>query len=156
MGIEIEKKFLIDKDILLKENPNIFDRGIIIEQGYIAKTEDNTVVRIRLANNKGFLTIKSANKGCSRAEFEYEIPFNDAKEMLNTLCTKKIKKTRFLLPIKNHVWEIDIFNGKNKGLIVAEIELNSENELFEIPNWIRKDITNDKQYYNSNLLEIED
>jgi len=155
MAIEIEKKFLIDLDSLKEEHPNILENPIEIKQGYIAKTEDNTVVRVRIANKKGFLTIKGANIGCSRPEFEYEIPYEDALTMLNTLCTKKIIKKRYLLNLNKHTWEIDIFEGKNKGLIIAEIELTNENELFEIPKWIKKEVTNDKKYYNSNLLENE-
>jgi len=153
MGIEIEKKFLIDREKLIAYNSEIFNNGIKIQQGYIAQTEEKTVVRVRLADKKGFLTIKGANIGCSRAEFEYEIPYEDAYKMLNTLCSKRIQKTRYLLPISNHTWEIDVFDNNNEGLIVAEIELDSENEIFDIPNWVTKDITNDKRYYNSNLLE---
>ena len=156
MGIEIERKFLINKERLIEENPSIFNCGIQIQQGYIAKTEDHTVIRIRLADNRGYITIKSANIGSKRAEFEYEIPFNDAQEMLDTLCSKRIKKVRYLLPTKTHTWEIDVFELNNKGLIIAEIELESENELFELPSWIVKDVTNDKQFYNSNLLNKEE
>ena len=148
MALEIERKFLIDREKI--EN---LENGYKIKQGYI-QTKDKTVVRVRVKAKEAFLTIKGENIGATRAEYEYAIPLNDANEMLDTLCTKPIiDKTRYLVQHKNHTWEIDIFHKENEGLIVAEVELESENEIVEFPNWITKEVTNDTRYYNSNLLE---
>jgi adenylate cyclase len=152
MNVEIERKFLIDFDELKREAPLIFQNGINISQGYIAKTDNHTVVRVRVANDKAFLTVKGKNIGATRPEFEYSIPFNDGQEMLETLCDKKIQKTRYLYKIDNHTWEIDVFSGIHKGLIIAEIELSSEDEYFFKPSWLMQEVTYDKKYYNSNLL----
>lgn len=148
MAKEIERKFLIDINKLPK-----LENGISIKQGYI-KTQDKTVVRTRIKNDKAFLTIKSKNKGMIRSEYEYEIPLNDANEMLNNLYSKPIiDKIRYEIKYKNHLWEIDVFHGENDGLIVAEVELENEDENVELPNWIVKEVTNNPKYYNSNLLD---
>ena len=148
MGIEIERKFLINKNKL-----SDLKNGYTIKQGYI-QTIDHTTVRVRIRNKEAFLTIKSKSLGASRLEFEYPIPLQDANEMLNKLChTSRIEKTRYLIKHKGHLWEIDIFEGKNKGLIIAEIELESEDEKFAIPNWVTKEVTDDIKYFNSNLIE---
>ena len=148
MGIEIEKKFLID----ISKLPTL-KNGYQIKQGYI-KTVDHTTVRVRIRDKKAFLTIKGKSIGASRLEFEYSIPLQDANDMLNNLCqTSFIDKTRYLVKYEGHVWEIDIFEGKNKGLVVAEIELESEAEAFTLPSWIIKEVTDDNRYFNSNLIE---
>jgi adenylate cyclase len=156
MGKEIERKFLIKKEKINFEKLN----AINIKQGYIAKTEEKTVVRVRTTETEetkiGYITIKGKNKGSIRDEFEYIIPYNEAKEMLNKFCKKKIEKTRYILIEEtnpNHKWEIDVFKGDNEGLIIAEIELKDEREKINIPNWIEKEVTNNSKYYNSNLLE---
>ena len=147
MGIEIEKKFLVDKNKL----PPLTS-GYSIKQGYI-QTVDYTTVRVRIRNKEAFLTIKGKNKGASRLEFEYPIPLLDAKEMLTSLCQNAVvEKTRYLIEYEDHTWELDIFEGTNKGLIVAEIELKSEDETFTLPQWITTDVTDDVRYFNSNLL----
>ncbi|WP_309498019.1 CYTH domain-containing protein [Sulfurovum sp.] len=148
MGIEIEHKFLIDKDKLPK-----LQNGFSIKQGYI-QTIDHTTVRVRIRDKDAFLTIKGENKGATRLEFEYPIPINDANEMLKDLCnTSVIDKTRYLLKHEGHIWEIDIFEGENIGLVIAEIELENEDEAFTLPNWVTKEVTNDTKYFNSNLIE---
>lgn len=148
MAIEIERKFLIDLDKV-----DNLKNGYRIKQGYI-KTKDNTVVRVRIRDDEGFLTIKGENKGASRLEFEYGIPLEDANEMLEKLCSSPIiDKTRYLINHNNHTWEIDIFYGENDGLVIAEVELESENEVVELPLWIKEEVTGNKKYYNSNLLD---
>ncbi|RLA71053.1 MAG: adenylate cyclase [Epsilonproteobacteria bacterium] len=148
MGIEIERKFLINKDKL-----SDLKNGYTIKQGYI-QTIDHTTVRVRIRDKEAFLTIKSKNVGVSRLEFEYPIPLEDADEMLNKLChTSLIEKTRYLVKYEGHVWEIDIFKGKNKGLTIAEIELESEDEDFSLPQWVNEEVTDDVRYFNSNLIE---
>lgn len=147
MGIEIERKFLVDKAFA-----NTLTEGDRITQGYIP-TDSKTVVRVRIRNEAAFLTIKGENRGATRAEFEYAIPYSDAAEMIGTLCGETtIDKTRYLVPYMQHTWEVDIFEGNNKGLIVAEIELSTEDEAFETPTWAIQEVTGDPRYYNSNLM----
>lgn len=148
MAKEIERKFLID----LKKIDKL-ENGYNIKQGYI-KTEDKTVVRIRINDKEAFLTIKGANIGATRLEYEYPIPISDAKDILRNLCKKPIiDKTRYEIKYDNHIWEIDIFHQENDGLAIAEVELTNENEAIELPNWIIKEVTNEYKYCNSNLLE---
>lgn len=148
MALEIERKFLIDINKLTN-----LENGYDIKQGYI-QTKDKTAVRVRVKDDEAFLTIKGENVGATRLEYEYPIPVVDAKEMLDKLCNKPIiDKTRYLVLHKKHTWEIDIFHEENDGLIVAEVELESEDEIVDLPEWILKEVTDDARYYNSNLLE---
>ena len=148
MGIEIERKFLIDTNKL----PTL-KNGYKIKQGYI-QTVDHTTVRVRIRDKEAFLTIKGKSVGASRLEFEYPIPLQDANDMLNNLCqTSFIDKTRYLVENEGHVWEVDILEGSNKGLVIAEVELKSEDEAFTLPNWVMKEVTDDIRYFNSNLIE---
>ena len=148
MGVEIERKFLVN-ETLLPELTN----GYTIMQGYI-QTVDHTTVRIRIRDKEAFLTIKGKSQGASRLEFEYPIPLNDAQEMLTNLChTSLIEKTRYLVEHEGHTWEVDLFDGSNKGLIIAEIELESEDEEFSLPAWVTKEVTDDVRYFNSNLIQ---
>jgi adenylate cyclase len=148
MAQEIERKYLLKNNSWKSE---ISSKNKIM-QGYLNSNPERTV-RIRITNNVGFLTIKSKNKGSSRKEFEYKIPLKEAEELI-LLCEQPIiKKMRHLVVKENHTWEIDVFEGENKGLIVAEIELSEENEKFEIPVWIGKEVTEDTRYYNSQLIE---
>lgn len=147
MAIEIERKYLIDLEKL-----GTLKNGNKIKQGYITTNKD-AVVRVRVKNNKGYLTIKGSNIGVSRLEFEYEIPLDEANEMLDKLCQKPIiDKNRYIVDFANHVWEIDIFYGDNEGLVIAEVELEDENEHIELPLWIKEEVTGDIKYYNSNLM----
>lgn len=146
--IEIERKFLVSSDAFktkaFKENT--------IAQGYLSSVPERTV-RVRIKGDKGFLTIKGASNesGLSRFEWEKEIPLDEATALLK-LCEKGvIDKTRFEVKMENHVFEIDEFHGENEGLVMAEIELESETETFEKPNWLGKEVTNDNRYYNSYL-----
>jgi len=148
MGIEIERKFLVDTDKL----PPLTN-GYAIKQGYI-KTPDDTTLRVRIRDKDAFLTIKGKSVGASRLEFEYPIPLQDANDMLDNLCqTSVIEKTRHLIDHEGHTWEVDVFEGDNKGLVVAEIELESEDEPFALPSWATKEVTDDIRYFNSNLVE---
>ena len=114
---------------------------------------DRQVVRVRSMDNDYFLTIKSNTKGLSRLEFEYQIPKEDAMDMFKNLCGPSIiEKTRHYIETPNYIWEVDEFHGKNKGLIVAEIELESENEQFDIPDWVGDEVSDDPKYYNMNLM----
>jgi len=147
MGKEIERKFLIDTDTL-----GPLEGGSVIKQGYI-ETASKTVVRVRIRQDQAFLTLKGANNGAVRSEFEYAIPLTDANEILAELCNGPIvEKTRYLVPLGKHTWEIDVFHGDNKGLVVAEIELSCVDEGFDRPPWITQEVTDDARYYNSNLL----
>lgn len=146
--IEIERKFLVTSEAFKKE---AFTQSRIA-QGYLSSVPERTV-RVRIKGDKGFLTIKgpSNESGLSRFEWEKEIPIDEAAALLK-LCEKGvIDKTRFEVKIGNHIFEIDAFYGENEGLIMAEIELKSETETFEKPNWLGQEVTNDNRYYNSYL-----
>lgn len=148
MATEIEKKFLVDLS-KLGELPE----GKEIQQGYF-ETSEKAVVRARVKGDKGYLTIKGETHGATRSEFEYEIPVKDAKEMIADLCQQPVvSKVRYEIPYAGHVWELDLFKGVNEGLVVAEIELASENQPFEKPEWVAKEVTEDPRYYNSNLIK---
>ena len=146
MAIEIERKFLI------KEKPfSIAKRSLKINQGYIIN-EKSKVIRVREKGDDYFLTIKGNNIGISRLEYDFPISKEDAKELIFHFCkTTLIEKTRHYIEHKGHTWEVDEFHGKNNGLIVAEIELESEDEKFEIPDWVGEEVTQDDRYYNMNL-----
>lgn len=148
MSLEIERKFLV-KSNKWKESA----KGVLIMQGYLSASEER-IVRIRIAGSKAFFTIKGLVIGISRLEYEYEIPHTDALEILNRLCIKPIiEKHRYKVVHQSLVWEIDEFHRENEGLIIAEIELDSEDQKIDIPDWIGEEVTGDKRYYNSNLLK---
>ncbi|MFZ5517585.1 MAG: CYTH domain-containing protein [Candidatus Zhuqueibacterota bacterium] len=148
MAKEIERKFLVNGDAWRK-----LARGIHYRQGYLSTVKERTV-RVRTVDAKGFLTIKGITVGASRSEFEYEIPVDDANFMLDHLCEKPlIEKYRYKIPFEGHVWELDEFEGDNQGLIVAEIELKHEDEMFQRPQWIGQEVTGDPRYFNSNLTK---
>lgn len=146
--LEIERKFLVTSDSYKKE---AFTKKRII-QGYLSSNPERTV-RVRIKENKAYLTIKgnSSASGMSRFEWEKEIAVEEANNLL-LLCEKGvIDKTRFEVKVGNHIYEVDEFYGENEGLEMAEIELQSETELFEKPNWLGEEVTNDNRYYNSYL-----
>lgn len=148
MAKEIERKFLIDL-----EKIGLLVDGTLIKQGYIT-TANRAVVRARIAGNRAYLTLKGENRGVTRTEFEYEIPVDDAQEIIRELCHGPVvEKTRYLVVNSGHTWEVDIFHGDNDGLVVAEIELGSETEQFELPFWVTKEVSSDVKYYNSSLLD---
>lgn len=149
--MEIERKFLIDLDRLLDEKPNYIRTQIT--QGYLNQDPERTV-RVRIAGKRAYLTIKgkSSDNGLSRFEKEWRIAREDA-ELLMPMCTGVIVKTRYVIEYDSKSWEIDVFSGKNEGLIVAEIELTSETESITLPHWVTKEVTGDPKYYNSNLIK---
>ena len=148
MAKEIERKFLVEGDFM----PYVTSSSHI-EQGYIAKS-DSLTLRVRTRDDKGYLTIKgrSNEAGMSRDEWEYEIPVEEARELLR-FRRGTIDKTRYLVPAGRHTFEVDRFYGANKGRIVAEVELADENEEFERPAWLGREVTGDRRYYNSQLLK---
>jgi adenylate cyclase len=148
MAQEIERKFLVKiKEWELLKKPTPFT----IKQGYIS-TDPNKTIRVRQSNAKGFLTIKGKGNGISRPEFEYEISLPDTEELLAHFAESILEKHRYEIFFEGKKWEVDVFLGANSGLIVAEIELNNENEQFTIPHWIAEEVTFDQKYYNSNLI----
>jgi CYTH domain-containing protein len=148
MGKEIEKKFLI-----LNNDWRHLATGEPYCQGYLNSEKERTV-RVRTIGDRGILTIKGPNLGGTRLEYEYDIPFDEAREMLHELCRKPlIEKTRYKIPFKGFIWEVDEFKGENSGLIFAEIELQHEGQEFAKPPWIGKEVTDDSRYYNANLVK---
>lgn len=147
MAAEIERKFLVNKtkwaDVELKEQYNI-------EQGYLLNTPDKTV-RIRVKNDKGFITIKGKTEGISRPEFEYEIPLKDATELLKNFCESTIKKIRHTVLHQGDLWEVDEFFEENKGLLMAELELKDKDQQIDLPGWIEKEVSGDERFYNAYL-----
>ncbi len=148
MGVEIEKKFL-----LVSTEWKDLAQGVAYRQGYLSSVKERTV-RVRTINDKGYLTVKGISVGATRVEYEYEIPVEDANELLDGLCEKPlIEKNRYKVDFGGFVWEIDEFFGENDGLIVAEIELESEDQSFDKPAWVGEDVTGDPRYFNSNLIK---
>ncbi|MBW2407606.1 MAG: CYTH domain-containing protein [Deltaproteobacteria bacterium] len=146
MAKEIERKFLV------REGSWRSQKGTRYRQGYLNSVKER-VVRVRTIGDKGYLTIKGLTVGASRLEFEYEIPRQDADQLLN-ICEKPlIEKTRFKVVEAGFVWEIDEFFGENQGLIVAEVELESEDQEFPRPPWVGEEVTGDPRYFNSNLIK---
>ena len=147
MGKEIERKYLINDDSWRQGAS-----GTTYRQGYLSTVKERTV-RVRTIDDKGFLTIKGITIGATRREYEYEIPTADANEMLDELCEKPIiEKTRFKIPHAGLTWEIDEFSGVNQGLIVAEVELESEDQNIDFPPWVGVEVSGDPRYFNSNLI----
>jgi adenylate cyclase len=146
MGVEIERKFLV-----IDDRWRSLSTGVLYRQGYIADQPGRTV-RVRIAGDRGFLTIKGSTNGITRLEFEYMIPINDANEMLNRLCTSPIiEKYRYKISLGNIIWEVDEFLGDNQGLIIAEVELQNAEQAIDLPDWLGEDVSHDPRYYNSNL-----
>lgn len=151
MALEIERKFLVDHALwnaLTKPTPNY------LIQGYL-HSEPGKTIRVRATNDKGFITIKgkSSADGLSRSEFEYEIPKQEAIELLSNFTKKTIEKNRYEIEFEGNVWEVDVFEGDNAGLIIAEIELESPDQSFIKPDWVRAEVTSDFRYFNSALIE---
>lgn len=148
MAVEIERKFLV-----IGDDWRSLGAGTAYRQGYIASGQGRTV-RVRIAGEQGFLTIKGATEGIARSEFEYPIPVEDAAQMLDSLCDRPlIEKTRYKIPWGDLMWEVDEFWGENEGLILAEIELPNAEQTFEMPQWIGEDVSHDLRYYNSSLAK---
>lgn len=155
MAKEIERKFLVDAEKWKDFKRNLHAENASIMQAYIGRTEKQTS-RIRIKHvgkqDKAYFTIKGNSKGITRSEFEYEIPVEDAKAMIAEFCDKYISKIRFTFSYKNKVWEVDEFDSPNPDLILAEVELNSENEECDYPDFVTDDVSTDPQYFNVNML----
>lgn len=147
MPLEIERKFLIDQGVLER-----LEAGVRIVQGYLP-TRESCTARARIKGGKGYLTLKGRGIGLVRPEFEYEIPVAEARQIIDELCSGGvIDKTRYEYEDNGHIWEIDVFHGDNEGLVVAELELASESEQVDLPEWIRQEVTQDLRYYNAQLV----
>ena len=146
MAKEIERKFLVKDDTWRNA------KGIKFRQGYLSSVKERTV-RVRTKEDKGYLTIKGVAVGATRMEFEYEIPRKDADRLLDICEQPLIEKNRYTINCGGFVWEVDEFFGENQGLIIAEIELQSEDQAFPKPDWIGDEVTRDPRYFNSNLIK---
>ncbi|HEU4818646.1 CYTH domain-containing protein [Janthinobacterium sp.] len=147
MGVEIERKFLLQGDAWRG-----LGQAVLLRQGYLSSARER-VVRVRIEGEQAMLTIKGANVGAKRGEWEYPIPLADAVELLDGLCEQPlIEKYRHRIEHAGMVWEVDEFLGANAGLVVAEIELASEDQPFEKPEWIGAEVSGDARYYNANLI----
>lgn len=147
LAIEIERKFLVDAEKWQKADK---PKPVFCAQTYLLNAEDQTI-RVRILADEGFLTIKNKISAISRSEFEYSIPLADAKELLKMSSAIPIEKERYLVYEGNALWEVDVFSGENKGLIVAEIELSSEQQTFEKPVWLGREVSDDPKFYNASL-----
>lgn len=148
MALEIERKFLV-----LNNDYKNASKKVLFRQGYLSVDFERTV-RVRCCDGMGFITVKGKNKLCSREEYEYNIPYGDAERMLDKLCIRPIiEKVRHFLVYEGCKWVVDEFQGVNEGLVIAEIELENEQQLFEKPKWLGDEITSEVKYFNSNLIE---
>lgn len=147
MPQEIERKFLVNR---ARWEAAVKPEGRALRQGYLLADADKTI-RVRIAGNRGYLTLKGKTEGATRAEFEYEIPADEATELLDRFAVSELAKTRYRVPVGRKTWDVDVFSGKNEGLLLAEVELEDEDEPFELPDWAGEEVTHDARYYNSNL-----
>lgn len=149
MAVEIERKFLLANERWREEA----GEGVLFRQGYLTSGNDQASVRVRIEGERARLNVKSVTVGASRLEYEYDIPLAEAQEMLDLLCKKPlIEKHRYFVKRQGLVWEIDEFMGENAGLVVAEVELDQENQAIELPGWIGNEVTEDTRYYNACLV----
>lgn len=147
--MEIERKYLLQNDDWRK----FVKKSINIKQGYISTSMEHTF-RVRITDNKSYLTLKGRTDTFVHPEYEYEIPLCDAEEIFNTFCkNRNLEKIRHIVEYKGHIFEIDEFKGNLSGLIFAEVELKSEDEEIDLPDWIGLEVTGDPSYYNSNLIK---
>ncbi|MCD4751432.1 MAG: CYTH domain-containing protein [Thermoanaerobaculales bacterium] len=148
MAQEIERKYLLTGD-----GWKSLAEGIHYRQGYLSTVKERTV-RVRTIGAKGYLTIKGVTVGISRLEFEYEIPIDDANELLEELCERPIiEKHRYKISYGGLVWEVDEFHGVNEGLVMAEVELESADQVIEKPTWVGEEVSGDPRYFNANLVD---
>lgn len=146
MAKEIERKFLVRP-----RKWSDLGAGLVIRQGYLTVTSERSV-RVRTYGDRAYVAIKGHTAELTRDEYEYEIPVNDANEILSRLCEHPpIEKTRYRIVFKGHTWEVDEYGGANRGLTVAEVELKSPKEPVELPDWVEREVSGDPRYYNSNL-----
>jgi len=149
MGVEIERKFLL-KDKSWRDNA---DTGTRFCQGYLSEDGPGSV-RVRIEGDRANINIKSATLDMSRLEYEYSIPLSDAEQLLQDICIKPlIEKTRYHVHVHGKLWEVDVFEGDNAGLTVAEVELQSKDESIVLPDWVAEEVTSDKRYYNVCLVK---
>jgi adenylate cyclase len=147
MAKEIERKFLVNGD-----SWRSLATGKRYRQGYLSTVKERTV-RVRTAGDRGYITVKGITVNATRSEYEYEVPLSDANEMLYNLCERPlIEKVRYRIPIGPVTWEVDEFEGENRGLVTAEVELTDENQQFSLPDWIGTEVTKDPRYFNANLV----
>lgn len=146
MGIEIERKFLVTDDSWR----TLADTGTPYEQGYLSSNRDCSI-RVRIEGEQARLNIKSATLGIVRTEYEYGIPVEEARELLDNFCGNTVTKIRYLVPFAGRTWEVDVFSKENTGLVVAEIELENEEENPELPPWAGEEVSGDPRYYNTEL-----
>lgn len=147
MGVEIERKFLVDNE---QWKQLVKPVGKHYRQGYIL-SETTKTIRVRITDEFGYITIKGVTQGFSRKEYEYVIPVNEGAELLDNFAVSELEKVRYCINFDGKVWEVDEFLGDNQGLLVAEIELEYETETFKLPAWVTIEVTGDDKYYNSNL-----
>jgi len=147
MGVEIERKYLVDHEQWQQlEKP----RGTPFKQGYLLN-EENRTIRVRMTDEHGYITLKGPTQGFSRKEYEYTIPVSEAQELIANFALTTVQKTRYCIDYAGKTWEVDVFEGDNAGLIMAELELDDESETFDLPPWTTKEVTSDKRYYNGFL-----
>ncbi|MCU7853785.1 MAG: CYTH domain-containing protein [Candidatus Thiodiazotropha sp. (ex Monitilora ramsayi)] len=148
MGLEIERKFLV----INEQWKSHVESESRLKQGYLA-TQSNATIRVRISEKQAMLNIKGATSGIRRSEYEYEIPLQDAQEILDNLTEDSIiDKVRYQVRCDDHIWDLDVFHGDNAGLIVAEIELSTEDENFRVPEWAGLEVSGDVKYYNASLV----
>lgn len=145
---EIERKFLVDRSAWIKQ---VKTSCVHITQAYLQNSKEQTI-RLRLRDDNAYLTIKGPTLSLTRNEYEYEIPFQEAEQMILDFKLKVLKKRRYLIDYASKTWEVDVFEAELKGLIIAEIELESEQETFEKPAWIGEEVSYDSSYFNANLI----
>jgi adenylate cyclase len=149
VALEIERKFIVINDLW---NKSVISQKVI-KQGYIATTSKATV-RVRLAGDQAYINIKGSTVGIRRREYEYPIPVEEAQELLEHMVTGTvIDKVRYKVRCGDHHWDLDLFQGPNQGLVVAEIELEHEDEQFEMPEWAGEEVSGDTRYYNASLVK---
>lgn len=146
MAKEIERTFLVTDNSFKESAINMMH----IYQGYLNRDPERTV-RIRIADDIAYITVKGKNHGCEREEFEYEIPLADGKAMLELCSGRVLDKTRYLVPYKGHIWEVDEYHGDLQGLVVTEVELANRDERVEVPPFAGEEVTGNPKYYNSQL-----
>ena len=147
MAQEIERKFLVADDGWRTQA----DQGRRLRQAYLAETE-RAVVRVRIeGEGRAVLTVKSADPGLSRQEFEYEIPIDDAEMLIGLRRGSQLEKTRFRVPHEGRRWEVDVYSGDNEGLVIAEVELESEDAVVRLPHWVGREVTGERRYYAARL-----
>jgi CYTH domain-containing protein len=145
---EIERKFLVDVSVWTPSSS-----GTLYRQGYLSSDKERTV-RVRLQGAKGKLTIKGPTRGVTREEYEYDIPMEDAHKLLSLCLKPLVEKTRYVEMFGGLAWEVDVFHGDNDGLVVAEVELTSEDQVVRLPPWALKEVSDDPRYFNANLVKF--